>query len=102
MNIFSSLSKDPDLEWEFTDGSIVKAHQHSAGAASQEIQGAGDSLGGKTTNIHMVVDGFGLPIVFHITGAHVNDCTAAPDLIDVLPQADYVISGKGYDSEVLR
>ena len=33
MNIFSSLVIDPDLEWEFIDGSIVKAHQHSSGAA---------------------------------------------------------------------
>jgi transposase len=34
MKIFRSLVQDPDLEWEFIDGSIVKAHQHSTGAAS--------------------------------------------------------------------
>jgi len=34
MDIFKSLVIDPDLEWEFVDGSIVKAHQHSAGAAT--------------------------------------------------------------------
>ena len=32
INIFKSLVIDPDLEWEFIDGSIVKSHQHSAGA----------------------------------------------------------------------
>lgn len=30
MHIFKALIQDPDLEWEFIDGSIVKAHQHSA------------------------------------------------------------------------
>jgi transposase len=27
ISIFQSLVVDPDLEWEFIDGSIVKAHQ---------------------------------------------------------------------------
>ena len=27
MNIFKTLVQNPDLEWEFIDGSIVKAHQ---------------------------------------------------------------------------
>ena len=34
MKIFKLLVDDPDLEWEFIDGSIVKAHQNSTGAAS--------------------------------------------------------------------
>ena len=29
--IFKALIIDPDCEWEFIDGSYVKAHQHSAG-----------------------------------------------------------------------
>lgn len=36
MKIFKALVNEPDLEWEFIDGSIVKAHQHSTGAASDE------------------------------------------------------------------
>ena len=31
--IFKALIIDPDCELEFIDGSYVKAHQHSAGAA---------------------------------------------------------------------
>ena len=53
MAIFKSLAQEPDLEWEFIDGSIVKAHQHSAGAASDENQAIGKSRGGNTTKIHM-------------------------------------------------
>ncbi len=66
MAIFKSLSKEPDLEWEFIDGSIVKAHQHSSGAASDENQAIGKSRGGNTTKIHMAVDAYGLPIDFEI------------------------------------
>ncbi len=86
MKIFQSLVDEPDLEWEFIDGSIVKAHQHSAGAASPEDQGIGESRGGKTTKIHMPIDAFGLPISFIITGGEVHDCKVAPVLIDTLPQ----------------
>ena len=52
---------DPDWEWEFIDGSYVKAHQHSAGAVGQESQAIGKSRAGNTTKIHRVVDSYGLP-----------------------------------------
>jgi transposase len=102
MMIFKMLIHEPDLEWEFLDGSIVKAHQHSAGAASNEKQAIGKSVAGNTSKIHMAVDGFGLPIAFEITGGEVHDCKIAPELIDKLPVSNYVIADKGYDSEELR
>ncbi len=58
MNIFKTLVNDPDLEWEFVDGSIVKAHQHSTGAASDQDQAIGRSVAGNTTKIHLAVEGF--------------------------------------------
>jgi transposase len=82
MAIFKSLVQDPDLEWEFIDGSIVKAHQHSTGAAS--------------------ADAHGLPIDFIITGGEVHDCKVAPQFVMQLPSADYTIADKGYDKEELR
>ena len=102
VNIFKSLVQDPDLEWEFIDGSIVRAHQHSAGAASEENQAIGLSRGGNTTKIHMAVDSFGLPIDFEITGGEVHDCKIAPEFIGQLPLSDYTIADKGYDSEEVR
>jgi len=102
MNIFKSLVQDPDLEWEFIDGSLVKAHQHSSGAAGQEDQAIGKSVAGNTTKIHMVVESCGFPIAFEITGGEVHDCKIAPDFIEKLPCSDYVIADKGYDSEDLR
>lgn len=102
MMVFKMLVQEPDLEWEFIDGSIVKAHQHSAGAASDEEQGIGKSVAGHTTKIHMAVDAYGLPIDFMITGGEVHDCKVAPALINILPVSDYLIADKGYDSEELR
>ena len=46
MQIFNALVQEPDLEWEFIDGSIVKAHQHSAGIPNKEAQAIGRSVAG--------------------------------------------------------
>lgn len=102
MGVFKALVQEPDLEWEFIDGSIVKAHQHSAGAASEENQAIGKSAGGNTTKIHMTVNAYGLPINFEITGGEVHDCKIAPEFIRKLPDADFTIADKGYDSEEVR
>jgi len=61
MKIFKSLVQNPDLEWEFIDGSIIRAHQHSTGSSSAENEAIGKSRGGNTTKIHMAVDAYGLP-----------------------------------------
>ena len=102
MLIFKMLVQEPDLEWVFIDGSIVKAHQHSVGAANTEDQGIGKSVAGNTTKIHMATDAYGLPIDFKLTGGEVHDCKIAPEFIEELPQSDYVIADKGYDDEKLR
>ncbi|MFO1259418.1 MAG: IS5 family transposase [Gammaproteobacteria bacterium] len=81
VKIFKSLVQDPDLEWTFIDASIVRAHQHSAGAASKENQAIGKSVGGNTTKIHMAVDAYSFPIEFDLTGGEVHDCKAAPELM---------------------
>lgn len=102
MHVFKALVQEPDLEWGFIDGSIVKAHQHSAGAASEENQAIGKSRGGNTTKIHMAVDAHGLPIDFEITGGEVHDCKVAPEFIEKLPVSDFTVADKGYDSEEVR
>ena len=81
MKIFKALVRGPDLEWEFIDGSIVKSHQHSTGAATKENQAIGKSKGGNTTKIHMAVDAYGLPIDFELTGGEVHDCKNASEFI---------------------
>ena len=98
--IFKALIIDPDYEWGFVDGSYVKAHQHSARAAGKKPQAIGKSRAGNTTKIHLVVDSYGLPIEFEITGGKVNDCSVASGLIAKLPDAEVIVADKGYDSVV--
>ena len=86
MNAFKELSKDTDTEWTFIDGSYCKAHQHSAGARGDDDQAIGLSRGGNTSKIHLVVDSYGLPIVFEVTGGDVHDSQAAPTLIEQLSE----------------
>lgn len=57
MSIFRTLVRDPELEWQFIDASIVRAHQHSSGAMGNENQAIGKSVGGHTTKIHNVGNG---------------------------------------------
>ncbi|WP_319783178.1 IS5 family transposase [Oceanisphaera sp. IT1-181] len=102
LRIFKALVVQPDLEWTFIDGTYVKAHQHSAGAARSDNQAIGKSRAGNTTKIHLAVDAYGLPIEFDITGGEVHDCKAAPKLIAKLPATQAIIADKGYDSEPLR
>ena len=102
LSIFKTLVVEPDWEWVFIDGSYAKAHQHSAGAASDDREGIGKSRAGNTSKIHLAVDAQGLPVEFAITGGEINDCTAAPALIAKLPGAGAIIADKGYDSERLR
>ena len=102
MNTCKQLAQEPDLEWSFIDGSIVKAHQHSAGAAGGGDQGIGKSRGGLTTKIHRSVDSCGFPLHFKITGGAVHDSKTAPVLIDEMPVTEYVVGDKGYDCEAIR
>jgi len=102
LKIFKALVTEPDLEWGFIDGSYIKAHQHSAGAAGQEPQAIGKSRAGNTSKIHLAVEGYGLPVEFHLTGGEVNDCSAAPELINDLPEFEILVGDKGYDSQKVR
>ena len=81
---------------------LSTAHQYSAGSADKEPQAIGKSRAGNTTKIHLVVDSYGLPVEFEITGGEVNDCSAAPGLIARLPDGEVIVADKGYDSECIR
>ena len=100
--IFAYLSADSDAEWLFIDGSIVKAHQDSCGATSNEDEAIGKSVAGNSTKIHLAVDSSGLPIYFELSGGQVHDVVHAQSLIEQSPKSDIVTADRGYDSERLR
>ena len=76
--------------WElhFLDSTVVRAHQHAAGARKAGREpGAGDealgrSRGGVTTKIHVRCEGYGKPVTFVLTGGQVHDSQRVTALID--------------------
>lgn len=102
MNIFKELITQPDLEWEFIDGSIVKAHQQSGGAVKGKITAIGKSVSGNSSKIHMAVDSCGFPIDFRVTQGQVHDCKEALTWFTSLALSEFMIADKGYDSQELR
>jgi transposase len=71
-------SGDADMEQLFIDSTIVRAHQHSAGAqkkpAGQEI---GRSRGGLTTKLHVAVDALGNPLRVILSAGQIADIEQA-------------------------
>lgn len=101
-NLFKSLSSMADFEWVFLDGSIVRAHQHSTGAATESSEQIGKSRGGNSTKIHLAVDSGGLPICFDLSEGQRHDIVHAESLIDQLDEVNTIVCDKGYDSEPFR
>ncbi|WP_435878011.1 IS5 family transposase [Streptosporangium canum] len=119
-----------EVDWSAicVDSTIVRAHQHAAGArkggpttahpgsnpqSDQGRQALGRSRGGLTTKVHLAVDGRGLPLASVLTGGNVNDCTQFIAVMEVIrvPRAGagrprtrpaQVIADKGYSSRAIR
>lgn len=100
--IFEVLRRDADTEWIMIDSTVVRAHQHAAGArGGQTSQDLGRSRGGFSTKDHFVVDAHGNPIDFRITAGQVSDFKMAIPLLEG-KDTDVVIADKGYDSDSIR
>src|SRR5260370_4689988 len=101
--IFEAMSDDPDFEYLIVDSTIVRAHQHAAGAkkGGSEDQALGRSRGGLSTKIHMAVRGLGCPARFTLTAGQNGAGPQAAILISCLP-AEVVMADTAYDADHLR
>ena len=101
--IFEAMSDDPDFEYLIVDSTIVRAHQHAAGAQKRgsEDQALGRSRGGLSTKIHLAVRGLGCPVRFALTAGQKGDAPQADALIEGLP-AEVVMADAAYDGDRLR
>ena len=99
--IFNVLAADYDNEYMMLDATIVRAHQHSAGAKkSGEDQAIGRSRGGLTTKIHALVDALGNPVAFSLTPGQASDLSQAEPLLEnFAPEA--FLADKAYDADRL-
>lgn len=99
-HIFKILSQDSDNEYAMIDSTIVRAHQHSAGARKkkEQCQAIGRSKGGLSTKIHATCDALGNPTGFSLTPGQSSDLDGADSLLpDVY--ADALLADKAYDAD---
>jgi transposase len=83
------------LDWSvhFVDSTIVRAHQHAAGArGGQADQALGRSRGGFSTKLHVRADRCGKPLVLLVTGGQRHDQTMFEPL---LKQGEVRRGGRG-------
>ena len=104
LKLFKRLIQYPDMEWISIDGSHIRAHQSSSGAASSIPQSIAKSAGGNSSKIHMIVESHGHPLEFLISDGVTHDIKVAQDLISRidLSETNVVNADKGYDSEDFR
>ena len=101
-NLFDLISGELDNEWNFMDGTYIKAHQHSAGGIEPlENRTVGKSKGGNTTKVHLLTDAYGNPIDFKLTAGNIHDVTIGLALVE-MSDGENIIADKGYDAEYIR
>ncbi|KAA3490793.1 IS5 family transposase, partial [Vibrio mimicus] len=93
--LFNQLSSMADFEWVFLDGSIVRAHQHSTGAATPDSECIVKSRGGNSTKIHLAVDSGGLPVCFDLSEGQRHDIVHAESLVEQLDEVNTIVCDKG-------
>jgi transposase len=74
------------LDWavHYVDGSVIRAHQHAAGArgSTAEAEALGRSQGGFSTKIHLRVEGQGKPMTFRLTAGERHEATQFEPLME--------------------
>ena len=92
--------QDADNEYAMIDATIVRVHQHSAGAQKKDSanQAIGRSKGGLSTKIHAAVDALGNPTGFHLTPGQAHDIEGADALLRGL-EADALLADKAFDAD---
>ena len=84
------------------DGTIVRAHQHAAGAVGGQCKEAlGRSRGGFSTKIHTKVDALGLPLKFILTAGQDSEINSATSLL-AGEHCDYLLADRAYDCNRFR
>ncbi|WP_430378163.1 IS5 family transposase [Streptomyces sp. B1-3] len=116
--LLAQADADEDLDWAVSvDSTIVRAHQHAAGARKRGPRPAngdhaiGRSRGGLTTKIHLAADARCRPLAFVLTAGQAGDAPAFTDVMARLrvprqrgrprTRPDVVLADKAYSSRAI-
>jgi transposase len=92
--VFKILAADADNEYAMIDSTIVRAHQHSAGAQKDDENQAI----GLSTKIHSLADALGNPVAFFVAPGQAHDLEGADALLPQM-QADTLLADKAFDAD---
>lgn len=86
--VLEALQRDADqagtLNWDthYVDGTVVRAHQHAAGAVGgQQHEALGRSRGGFSTKVHLRAEGGGKPMAFVLSGGERHESLVLAPLL---------------------
>jgi transposase len=98
--VFGILAADADNEYAMLDSTIVRAHQHSAGALKKRggDQAIGRSKGGLSTKIHALTDALGNPTGFELSAGQASDLVGADHWLPGL-KAEAWLADKAFDAD---
>ncbi|WP_436844738.1 IS5 family transposase [Streptomyces longwoodensis] len=82
--VLAAADADDDIDWTVSvDSTVVRAHQHAAGAlkkgrptAEPVDHALGRSRGGLSTKVHLAADGRARPLAFTVTAGQAGDAPA--------------------------
>nr|WP_255468912.1 IS5 family transposase [Reyranella sp. CPCC 100927] len=98
-HLFKALIHAPDFSYRIIDSTIVRAHQHAAGAKrGPQNQALGRSRGGLSTKVNLAVDASGRPLRLLLAPGQRHDIRAARQLI-VDQRGGYVLADRAYDAQ---
>ncbi|MCY4141941.1 MAG: IS5 family transposase [Rhodobacteraceae bacterium] len=84
------------------DSSSVRVHRHGAGAGRDGgPPRIGSSRGGRTTKVHLGIDGNAVVKTVFLTPAQAADCAQAEALLADLGKDETVIADKAYDTDAI-
>ena len=88
--LFAAVQRQADaagqLDWavHFVDATVIRAHQHAAGAPESELaqEALGRSQGGFSTKVHLRAEGGGKPLTLVLTPGQRHEATAFEQLLE--------------------
>ncbi|WP_406052925.1 IS5 family transposase [Streptomyces virginiae] len=90
-SVLAAADAADDIDWTVSvDSTVVRAHQHAAGAPQKGAAGRrepadhalGRSRGGLSTKVHLAADGRARPLAFTVTAGQAGDAPAFETVMD--------------------
>ncbi|MFD9621508.1 IS5 family transposase [Streptomyces virginiae] len=121
-SILAAADANDDIDWTVSvDSTIVRAHQHAAGAPQKGAAGRrepvdhalGRSRGGLSTKVHLAADGRARPLAFTLTAGQAGDAPAFETVMALIrvprtgagrprTRPDAVLADRAYSSRAIR